>query len=169
MTGLYSMAIIDKMPSLNTFHFTLTLNTLASRFQNLIITSIRNSIQPPDTQAVIDTPPIGANLPYVKTKTPGGGSMKKEIQKDRLKVFITGARLLSEAEIAGLPEKKLRSVSGQNGLWIEVGCPEGSCSLERDKITLPAGGVVPEEAKGIWLSLFCPEDQCMIEQSSDLP
>ena len=95
--------------------------------------------------------------------------MKKEIQKDRLKVFIQDARLLSEAELAGLPAKKREAVLGKSGVWIEVACPEGACSLERDKITLPAGGVVSDEAKGLWLSLFCPEDQCMIEQSSDLP
>jgi hypothetical protein len=95
--------------------------------------------------------------------------MKKEIQKDRLKVFIQDARLLSEAEKAALPAEKREAASGKTGLWIEVGCPEGACSLEGDKITLPAGGIVPKEAKGIWLSLFCPENQCMIEQNTDLP
>ncbi len=95
--------------------------------------------------------------------------MKREIQRDRLKVFIEDARLLSEAEQAGLPMEKRQAVSGKKGIWIEVSCPEGACSLERDKITLPAGGVVPKEAKGIWLSLFCPENECLIEQSTDLP
>ncbi|RJQ68539.1 MAG: hypothetical protein C4519_22945 [Desulfobacteraceae bacterium] len=95
--------------------------------------------------------------------------VKREIQKDRLKVFIEDARLLSEEEKAGLPLEKREAAAGKTGLWIEVGCPAGACSLEGDKITLPAGGVAPREAKGIWLSLFCPEDRCMIEQSTDLP
>lgn len=95
--------------------------------------------------------------------------MKKEIQKDRLKVFIQDARLLSENEQAGLPREKRESVSGKTGLWIEVPCPEGACSLEGDKITLPASGVVPKETKGLWLSLFCPENQCLIERITDLP
>lgn len=95
--------------------------------------------------------------------------MKKEIQRDRLKVFIQDARLLSEAELAGLPAEKRQAVIGKNGLWIEVACPEGACSLEKDRITLPAGGVVSKETKGLWLSLFCPENECLIEQSTDLP
>jgi hypothetical protein len=95
--------------------------------------------------------------------------MKKEIAKDRLKVFIQDARLLSDNEQAALPREKREAASGKTGLWIEVACPAGACSLEKDKITLPAGGVIPQEAKGIWLSLFCPHDQCMIEENTDLP
>ncbi|MGA6925296.1 MAG: hypothetical protein WBY88_06415 [Desulfosarcina sp.] len=95
--------------------------------------------------------------------------MKKEIVKDRLKVFIEDARLLSDVEQAELPQEKREAVSGKTGLWLEVACPEGACSLDKTKITLPAGGVVPKEAKGLWLSLFCPENQCSIDQSTDLP
>jgi hypothetical protein len=95
--------------------------------------------------------------------------MKKEIKENRLKVFIENARLISADELAGLPVEKREAVAGKTGLWIEVQCPEGSCSIDKDKITLPAGGIVSKEAKGIWLSLFCPENQCSIEQYSDLP
>jgi hypothetical protein len=95
--------------------------------------------------------------------------MKKEIRNDRLKVFIEGARLVSDPEQADLPRDKREAVSGKAGLWIEVACPEGACSLDNNKITLPAGGVAPKETKGIWLSLFCPENHCMIAQSTDLP
>lgn len=94
--------------------------------------------------------------------------MKKEIKKDRLKVFIEDARLMSGDEQADLPPDKREAVSGKAGLWIEVACPEGACSLDKNKITLPAGGVASKETKGIWLSLFCPENQCMIVQSTDL-
>jgi hypothetical protein len=95
--------------------------------------------------------------------------MKREIKNDRFTVFIEDARLISEKEQAELPREKQEAVSGKVGLWIEVACPEGACSLDKNKITLPAGGVVPKEAKGIWLSLFCPENQCSIDQSTDLP
>jgi hypothetical protein len=94
--------------------------------------------------------------------------MKKEIRNDRLKVFFEGARLVSDHEQADLPPDKREAVSGKAGLWIELACPEGACSLDKNKITLPAGGVAPKETKGIWLSLFCPENQCMIVQSTDL-
>jgi hypothetical protein len=95
--------------------------------------------------------------------------MKKEIKDGRLKVFIEGARLIPENEKADLPREKREAVSGKSGLWIEVACPDGACALEQNKITLPAGGVVPKETKGLWLSLFCPENQCLIEQPTDLP
>jgi hypothetical protein len=95
--------------------------------------------------------------------------MKKEIQNTKLKVFIQDARLLSEEEQANLPREKREAAANKPGLWIEVACPEGACSVEGDKITLPAGGVIPKESKGIWLSLFCPENQCAVEQSVDLP
>jgi hypothetical protein len=95
--------------------------------------------------------------------------MKKDIKNDRLKVFIEGARLISDHEKNDLPGDKREAVSGKAGLWIEVACPEGACALEKDRITLPAGGVVPEETQGIWLSLFCPENRCAIVQSTDLP
>lgn len=95
--------------------------------------------------------------------------MKREIKKDRLTVFIEDARLISTEEQAKLPADKREAAAGKVGLWIEVACPDGACSLDKSKITLPAGGVVPKEAKGLWLSLFCPENQCSIEQSTDLP
>jgi len=95
--------------------------------------------------------------------------MKRDIQKERLTVFIEDARVITQDEQSRLPTEKREAVSGKPGLWIEVACPDGACSLEKDKITLPAGGVVPKETRGIWLSLFCPENQCMLEQSTDLP
>jgi hypothetical protein len=97
--------------------------------------------------------------------------VKKAVKNDRLKVFLPNARLLTEEEIAGLPAEKRGAVkvAGGDGLWIEVDCPEGSCSIDGSKITIPAGGVTPGESKGIWLNLFCPEDQCELEQSTDLP
>ena len=95
--------------------------------------------------------------------------MNREIKNTRLKVFVDNARLLSEDEQAALPSEKRSAASGKEGLWIEVACPEGACSLEEGKVTLPAGGVTPKETKGkgLWLNLFCPDDQCMIEQGTE--
>jgi hypothetical protein len=45
-------------------------------------------------------------------------AMKKEIKNDRLKVFIEGARLISDHEQAALPRDKREAVSGKAGLWI---------------------------------------------------
>lgn len=95
--------------------------------------------------------------------------MKKGITETRLKVFIENARIVPENEISNLPSEKREAVAGKSGLWIEVACPEGSCAFDQNKITLPAGGVVPKETKGVWLNVFCPDNQCEIEQGSQLP
>ena len=95
--------------------------------------------------------------------------MKNEIRENRLKVFIENARLVSMDEVSTLPVEKRESVTGKKGIWIEVQCPEGSCSIDKDKIVLPAGGVIPKESKGLWLSLFCPENQCELKEYTDLP
>jgi len=95
--------------------------------------------------------------------------MKKEINSSRLTVFVEEARFIPETEIAALSRDKRESVSGKNGIWIEVTCPEGACSLEKDKITLPASGVMPKDTKGIWLSLFCPENRCQFYQGTNAP
>jgi hypothetical protein len=95
--------------------------------------------------------------------------MKKGIKETRLKVFIENARIVPENEISNLPSEKREAVAGKPGLWIEVACPEGSCAFDQNKITLPAGGVVPKETKGIWLNVFCPDNQCEVEQGSQLP
>lgn len=98
-----------------------------------------------------------------------GGIMKKEIKDARLKVFIENARIIPETEISGLPAEKREAVSGKSGVWLEVACPDGSCAFDENKITLPAGGVVPKETKGLWLNLFCPDNQCEVQQGSQLP
>lgn len=95
--------------------------------------------------------------------------MKKGIKETRLKVFIENARIVPENEISNLPSEKREAVAGKSGLWIEVACPDGSCAFDQNKITLPAGGVVPKETKGLWLNLFCPDNQCEVHQGSQLP
>jgi hypothetical protein len=98
-----------------------------------------------------------------------GGIMKKGIKETRLKVFIENARIVPESEISDLPAAKREAAAGKSGLWLEVACPDGACSLDENKITLPAGGIVPKETKGLWLNLFCPDNQCEVQQGSQLP
>lgn len=86
------------------------------------------------------------------------------------KAFLPDVRILSKEEINILPDEKKAAVKSgaAKGIWVEVSCPEGSCSKKRDRITIPAKGFVSEEKKGVWLNLFCPEDQCMVEDPTDL-
>ena len=95
--------------------------------------------------------------------------MKKEIQNDRLTVFLEDAKVVPEAELSAIPQKKRELVNDKAGVWIEVACPKGTCAVEKNKITLPAGGVIENETKGLWLSLFCPENQCHFYQGTDAP
>lgn len=95
--------------------------------------------------------------------------IQQDIRKDRLKVFIQDARLLSDEEQKALPREKREAASGKTGMWIEVSCPDWSCSFDGERIILPAGGVSDRESRGVWLSLFCPEDQCELESGNDIP
>jgi hypothetical protein len=89
--------------------------------------------------------------------------------KNRLKVFIPEARVLTEDEKAVLPRDKKEAVASKPGLWIEVLCPEGACSQEGDRITLPSGAAETGGVKGIWLNVFCPDNQCELRSYTDLP
>jgi hypothetical protein len=91
------------------------------------------------------------------------------MKDSRLKVFIENARILPEHEISELPEEKRDAVSEKQGIWVEVDCPEGACSVEKDQITLPVGTISDKDTKGIWLRLFCPDNQCAIDEITDLP
>jgi hypothetical protein len=95
--------------------------------------------------------------------------MTKDTNNTRFTVFIENTRILAEHEISQLPEEKRNAVKGKQGIWVEVDCPEGACSVEKDQITLPVGSTTSKDTKGVWLRLFCPDNQCSIEESTDLP
>lgn len=83
--------------------------------------------------------------------------------------FLPNARLMSESEIKRLPPEKIRaSGAGNEGLWLEMDCPDRSCLDSKGHLTLPAHES-QGKGKGIFLNLFCPEDTCEIVQSTDLP
>ncbi len=87
----------------------------------------------------------------------------------RLTFFFPGARALSKEEATELPEEKKKAVpSGiEEGIWLEIECPDRSC-IEKGKITVPVEGA-GEGEKGFWLRLFCPEGSCKITEDTELP
>ncbi|MCF8051678.1 MAG: hypothetical protein K9L59_10615 [Desulfobacterales bacterium] len=88
----------------------------------------------------------------------------------RFTFFFPGARILSQDEVASLPSEKKQAAeaANQEGVWIEIDCPDGTCVDRDGKIKIPAAGVQGAGKKGIWLNLFCPEDSCQIRESTDL-
>jgi hypothetical protein len=84
--------------------------------------------------------------------------------------FFPEARVLSGEEVEALkPEKRQAAAkSGQQGVWLEINCPDSSCISEDGKITVSAVGTEAKSKGGVWLNLFCPEDSCEIRQSTDL-
>lgn len=93
------------------------------------------------------------------------------VEGDRLRVFATNARCLSQDEISTLPLDARSSAEalGLGGTWLEVQCPEEACITGRDTITLSVKGAGKREEAGIWLRLFCPDKSCVITEPSNLP
>ena len=87
-----------------------------------------------------------------------------------LRVFVPGARHLTEEEISQLPEEKRRAAGGRDkGIWIELPCPDFSCAAENGHVTIPVKGAPEKDKKGFFLNLFCPEDTCEVYRPTDLP
>ena len=93
------------------------------------------------------------------------------ITTSRFRFFLPEARVLNQDEIANLPPEKLKAAEsgGQDGLWLEIVCPDESCIDEDGNITITTRGLDSASNKGIFLSLFCPDDSCEVYQSTDLP
>jgi hypothetical protein len=85
-----------------------------------------------------------------------------------VRVFIPKARLLTGAEIQALPVKDKEPAGGE-GLWVEVACPDESCTVDGGRICLPATSASTKKGKGAWLKIFCPEDRCYFDDASGLP
>ena len=85
-----------------------------------------------------------------------------------IRVFIPKARLLTSAEIQALPVKDTEP-AGSDGLWVEVACPDDSCTVDGGRICLPASSASSKKDKGAWLKIFCPEDRCYFDSAADLP
>jgi hypothetical protein len=88
----------------------------------------------------------------------------------RFTFYFPGLRMLSNAEIAALPEEKRRAAeaSGRAGVWLEVQCADEAC-LRDGKICIDAVAPEREGDRGVWLKIFCPEDSCLFKGGTDLP
>jgi len=87
-----------------------------------------------------------------------------------IRVFCPYSRSLSSEEISSIPrEEKKRTEADDEGVWLEVQCPEEKCLTGKDKITITVRGVEPREDEGLWHKLFCPEDRCFAQTPVDLP
>jgi len=94
------------------------------------------------------------------------------VKSSRFRFFLPDARMLGKDEIANLPPEKLAAVAsgGRDGLWLEIVCPDESCSDDDGIITIPVKRLDDTSGKkGFLLNLFCPEDSCEIVQGTDLP
>ena len=85
-----------------------------------------------------------------------------------IQVFIPKARVLKPDEVKALPVKEAASATA-DGLWIEVACPDDSCTVDGGRICLPAASAATRKEKGAWLKVFCPEDRCYFDSAADLP
>ncbi len=90
-------------------------------------------------------------------------------ERERLAFFFPRARVLTEAEIAALPEEKRRFAAsgGVPGVWLEVHCPGGACVGADGKVALEAAGVEPANTQGLWLNVFCPEGSCLWKSGAE--
>lgn len=91
-------------------------------------------------------------------------------EKDRLRVFIPHARILTPEDLLTIPpEEKRDAEAGNEGVWLDVHCPKGKCLSGEHKLTMEVRGVKQGPKGGIWHEIFCPEDRCYAQSYSDLP
>ena len=85
----------------------------------------------------------------------------------RFQFFLPNARLLTEQEVESLAKDRSRAeAADQNGLWIEIPCPDSACLDDVGNLTIPGDA---SQEKETWRNAFCPEGECELLQSTDLP
>ena len=89
----------------------------------------------------------------------------------RFTFYFPEARVLSNAEVAGLSAEKKQAAesTGKRGIWLEIDCPDQSCVNSDGNVTIQAAGTDAPEKKGVWLNVFCPNDSCELHESTALP
>jgi hypothetical protein len=97
--------------------------------------------------------------------------MEDKKRLNKLTFFLPEARVLTDDEISKLsPDKKATAEKmGQNGLWLEMDCPDGTCMDDSGRVIIPSSEIQPTGKNGMWLNIFCPERSCEILQSTDAP
>jgi hypothetical protein len=113
---------------------------------------------------------LGTKILKTYTLEKGAHTMTMQDNSSQFTFFFPEARVLSGEEVEALPPEKRQAAakSGQQGVWLEINCPDSSCISEDGKITVSAVGTEAKSKGGVWLNLFCPEDSCEIRQSTDL-
>jgi hypothetical protein len=92
------------------------------------------------------------------------------VSEDRIKVFVPGARHLTDEEVRGIPEESKEHIpAGKEGVWLEVACPDRDCVVGDGKIALQVICARDDASEGVWMKLFCPEDSCFAEEATDIP
>jgi hypothetical protein len=89
----------------------------------------------------------------------------------RKRVFVTGARVLSEDQRRTLTEKEktFEAACRQRGVWLEIFCPDDQCFTEEERVDVPVFCEDPRAANKLWLKLFCPDGKCEITSADQLP
>lgn len=87
------------------------------------------------------------------------------VSEDRIKVFVPGARNLTQEEIRGLPEESRQTSAG---VWLEVACPDRDCVIGEGRIALHVICARDKESEGVWMKLFCPEDRCFPKSATNV-
>ena len=97
-----------------------------------------------------------------------GNSSTKETRK---RVFVTHARVLSEAQRQQLTEKEkaFEATCRERGVWLELFCPDDACFSEEERFHIPVFCEDPKAGKKLWLNLFCPAGSCEITSPIQLP
>ena len=92
-------------------------------------------------------------------------------KKTHLTFFLPEGRVLSDAEVRGLPDDKRSAAenAGQEGVWMEIPCPGGSCVEGEGKITIEAAVLDAPPDRREWLNIICPEDRSLFKTGTELP
>jgi hypothetical protein len=83
-----------------------------------------------------------------------------DVKTTRFRFFLPRARAMERDEIASLPPEKLEDAESdsQQGVWLEMACPDESCIDDESNLTISAKGIEMSGKKGTFLNLFCPEN-----------
>jgi len=55
------------------------------------------------------------------------------------------------------------------GIWLDLFCPDDSCLRDEERINIPVFCSTPETVKDLWPDTFCPDSSCEIIEATNLP
>jgi hypothetical protein len=96
-------------------------------------------------------------------------ALQNQAREGWIRVFCPHTRYLSSKEVEGISlEERMSTEAGDEGVWLEVRCPDDKCLTGEHKMTIEVRGVEGKK-EGLWHKLFCPEDRCFAQSPADLP